>query len=84
MTDNVCDNTAIKLSFFFFLRELPRDNVKIILEIPAMSKCKHSLPVIVKQNEIGNTEFANITAHPPNSLEKYFKQYTCHKSFPNF
>ena len=66
MTDNVCDNTAIKLSFFFFffLRELPRDNVKIILEIPAMSKCKHSLSVIVKQNGIGNIEFANIKQPP--------------------
>lgn len=43
ITDSVCDNTAIKLSFFF-LRELPRDNVKIILEIPAMSKVQAFSP----------------------------------------
>ena len=52
------------LFFFFFLRELPRDNVKIILEIPAMSKCKHSIYVIVKQYGIGNIEFANIKQPP--------------------
>lgn len=56
MTDKVYDNRAINLLgvlFFFFLRELLGDNVKI-LENAEMSKCKHPLTVTLRRSVIGN------------------------------
>lgn len=53
MTDSVYDNRAIKI-FFFFLRKMFGDDVKIILETPEMSKGKRSLTVTLKRNVIGN------------------------------